>query len=654
MKAPATSRIKGFSMLEMIIVVAVIGTIAGIAVSYMASGVMDGARELQASQEEKVLNSAVQAYLASGGNLSGITEATQVIAKLKTKAAPEKKDRIPGFSGSFLDNSLEFAKQSELEAKTDSPRLHWNANRLRFESARSGGPGLVALSRTAVSPTSDRANQNTSVGTDPASEDRRTAFTYSEKSSWIWDYADTPSTSGVSPTHFSTGSSPNTGSPTAYPPPPSPAEPPLSTTPAPTSRTQLTPPQFSQPAGRYPRSDFDLRITLQDMNPAGTAELFYSINHGTWNAYAGTSISVAANSLLKAQALPRITATHEASIVNQGEYEQYNEFSAMLLPPEIHFSKAYFTGSSDTISVRLANPNPGSVSELRYQIVPVPGGSGRETPYRSYGAPFQVSTADFPGGFGIRAFAKANARGYLDSRPASRFATAQTTLFGGHLDLDTSTSIARVGSGTTGAHSHDILKAGGTTIDFFAISESKQIEIQEAITSRSQPFKLIVVNGALSPGMNLVIDYDQGGATRRVDMPVDRYGKLAISDLPIFSLGAAAGTMRLRGLRFSMNQDVIHQAGIIPTNTGDVVANVPGKSGEWRNGALTLQAVAVGTGGNPAFTLNDKQSNGSHGAASSGLLWEAAVFWHWPGTSYQDSKNTYKPGSFNSIRLWLR
>jgi hypothetical protein len=348
------------------------------------------------------------------------------------------------------------------------------------------------------------------------------------------------------------------------------------------------------------------------------------------------------------------TRTHESSTIAEAGYEAFDELNAMLLPPLIHFSKPSFEGTSDAIVVHLENPNPSGVSEVRYQIVPVPGGNGVTSAFKAYGSGFVVSSGDYPAGFGIRAFAKSTSPGYLDSRRSSRFASARTTLFGGHLDLDTSTSIARIGDGRTDAHSHDILRGGGTSIDFFSIPESSQVEIDEAITTAGQAFKLIVVNGALSPGMNLIIDYEINGVLRTLDLPVDRYGRLPLADLPVFALGGGGTTARLRGLRFSMDQDIIHQAGVIPSNTGEVVKNVPGKSGEWRNGALAIQAVAMNANGTAAHGLDPSLSNGSHGAATSGLLWEASVFWHWSGESFDSAKNTFKPGDFNTIRLFVR
>jgi hypothetical protein len=164
---------------------------------------------------------------------------------------------------------------------------------------------------------------------------------------------------------------------------------------------------------------------------------------------------------VKAQAMPLNASTHDPSGVVEAIYEAFDAFNAMLLPPGIDFTKDYLQNPSDAISVQLTNPNRPDVSEVWFELLPVPGGQGPTLRYTRYAGPFVVNSGDYPSGFGVRVIAKATASGYKDSRPASRFATAQENLFGGHLDLDTSTTIAKVGSGSTDAHSHDILKGGG-------------------------------------------------------------------------------------------------------------------------------------------------------------------------------------------------
>ena len=188
----------------------------------------------------------------------------------------------------------------------------------------------------------------------------------------------------------------------------------------------------------------------------------------------------------------------------------------------------------------------------------------------------------------------------------------------------------------------------------FEIPVSKQVEIDEAITEPDSRFKLTVINGDLSPGLTVSIRYSINGIVREMEKSVDEYGGVELGELETFSMGGGQGTAKLESLKLKMTQDVIYDAGIIPTNTGDVKGNVLGKNGEWRNGALTIQAVQVNADGSDDFATDVALSNGGvQGAATSGLLWEATLFWHWDGDSYHEKGNSYKPGDFDSIKEFV-
>lgn len=156
----------------------------------------------------------------------------------------------------------------------------------------------------------------------------------------------------------------------------------------------------------------------------------------------------------------------------------------------------------------------------------------------------------------------------------------------------------------------------------------------------------MVVNGSLSPGMILQLDYVKDGKSYSIAEPVTEYDNRKTSELETFTFGGAMDTAKLTGVKIVMAPSALSKSGVIPSNTGDVRDNTPGKEGEWRNGAFTLQAVAVNSNGTDAFTLNQSLSNGGEGAASSGLLWEGILFWHWKGPSYHERGNDYKPGKF--------
>jgi len=621
------------SLAELMIMLAVIGILATIGVVTLGTGPLEAARAVKLEQDLKVMNSAVTSYLASGGDLSKATTPGEVLVRLKTRASEEQRRRLPGLGGSFLDTKVEFEFQSEKEANSEASRLVWSGQKQRFELAHGGGPGI----RRVVT------NDTGSVADGELEEKRSSGMQFAAESTWIWDYRDAPVIFAGGPSAFPTAEVVNT-LPIPLPLPP-------------LARNVLQPPVFSMPGGKYPVYDFPLSLTLTDPNPAGAGRVYYSVNYGNWVLNRpGEVVSILPESSIKAQVVPADSELWNASTMVE---ELYHSYDIKLLPPEIEFDQPYFvtskTATVNTINVTLRNPNAPGTSAVLYQLVPVPGGSGATTGFLPYSATFQVSAGGYPQGFGVKTYASAVKVGFEDSRINTRFATQVQGIFGGHLDLDTSTTLSQIASGDTDAHTHDITgKFGISALDFFALPESKQIEIPEAVKSPSQQFKLTVVNADLSPGMSIVIDYEVNGTKRVIDTTVIRYDDAAVSDLPVFSLGGAGRSAKLKRVQLVMSQDVLYGAGIIPTVTGAVGSNTLGKENEWRNGALTIQAVAVNADGTDGFTTDSALSTGDHGAARSGMLWEAALFWHWGGDSYDKVGNRYVPGQFNTVKNYIR
>lgn len=199
------------------------------------------------------------------------------------------------------------------------------------------------------------------------------------------------------------------------------------------------------------------------------------------------------------------------------------------------------------------------------------------------GAPICEGICDFPGSTGLNG------------------------IEGGHFDLDTSTQIYPASKGTTNHHVHEYDKAHKTTtIDFFNLIDSKFNNVQATIPA-GKSFVLNIVNARLSPGGVLEIN----GVSRNV-------GALEAS------IRNQAYTMSsLSSLRLGFAANVLANGGLVPTATGCVRNNDLGKLGEYRSGALTLQALDAN------YQLDPKT-----GAATQGLLWEATVFWHWDGGCY--------------------
>lgn len=710
---------EGFSLVEVLTVVAILGILATVAIVAVGN-IGERSREAKAISDAKTLNRAVSSYLYSNGNLDGLTTAEEVIAKLKTAADSDSRQRHLGLTGSFLDAAVVPVPLKESSANEDAWGIRWEAAHRKFVVVSDGSAEIRGV-------TMDRA----AAESPPTTEERGVLMPLAQHDPWIWDYQDAsappPPSSEVIPTSVIPTSAP---APTTVPSPP----------PPPSNR--LDPPQFSIPGSTRPISDFDLSVLLINPNPAGSSQIVYSLDFGSWRNFTGAGLVIPPGSTIRAQSIssdpttwrdsqvanqtysatpvpldpPVITASTNwvsstsagsemtASIsishsnpidvsdlryrINGGSWTSYSgEFNIrqanypngalveskvfsttsyyldssaagyevqgepeVLLPPVINFSSDRFTNSVKSIRVGLDNPNPADTSTIYFQIVPTPGGPGQITPLEPYTGTFTVSSAFYAKGFGVRTYASATKVGYLDSRMETRFATEEVGLFGGHLDLDTSTSLSKVFNGSTDAHTHDITtKYGINEIDFFRIPEGKQIEITEAITSPSQRFKVTAVNASLSPGLNMILEYELNGRIHSINTSVADYDNTPVSELPVFTLSGAGGTAKLTSLKIGMAQDLIYKAGVIPTNTGDVKDNILGRRNEWRNGSLTLQALAVSGSGADLFGTDNTLSAGDHGAATSGLLWEAALFWHWDGDSYHEKNNEFSPGDFLSI-----
>ncbi len=218
-------------------------------------------------------------------------------------------------------------------------------------------------------------------------------------------------------------------------------------------------------------------------------------------------------------------------------------------------------------------------------------------------------------------------------------------LLGGEIDVDVTLSISDWSSGDTDGHEHEYDNDYGVTyLDFFDLDSKKLTDFTDAVTDSSQAFKIIVANADLSPAGRLVVNgtYDASDASTWTD--VDTYDDTALSGLTVYSLGGVAGTTQLTSFGLGFHHLALLSGGVLNTETGCVRDNEPGLYGEWRNGALTIQVVAVDSTGADDFTTDTSYSSGGvQGVATSGLLWETTVFWHWDGGSCYGESSWYRP-----------
>ena len=218
-------------------------------------------------------------------------------------------------------------------------------------------------------------------------------------------------------------------------------------------------------------------------------------------------------------------------------------------------------------------------------------------------------------------------------------------LLGGHFDADTSSFISPIGNGSTDKHIHEYDDDYQVTgVDFFNMFNSGLHTIDTDITDPDQPFRLIVLNANLSVSGRLTINNTYDPLDYATWQPITIYDNTTDSNLPIYSLSGANGTTQLSQAGIYFHPLAIVNGGLHPSKTGCVKDNELGPNDEWRNGAVTIQAISVNPDGSPAYTLDGSMSNGGHGAAASGLLWELTLFWHWNGPCYHENGwSTYTP-----------
>ncbi|MEM7384306.1 MAG: choice-of-anchor K domain-containing protein, partial [Verrucomicrobiota bacterium] len=222
------------------------------------------------------LNSAVRAYLADGGDLSG-KGLGGIVAELRKGAAGEVKNQIAGYRGSYVDQRLEAHVLSPAEAQKSGPRAVWDPSNHRFVVAQSG-IGISKLTLTGSYDAETMVDENRQSTMKLASADH----------GWIWDFDD--------PVVINARKSPDQQMVYDIPGQVAP--------PDPDAPERLSPPLFSVYGGDYYFEEFG-SMTLALSNPgANPTETVYmvSINGAGYIEYTG-GIDVLPDSHIAAYAL---------------------------------------------------------------------------------------------------------------------------------------------------------------------------------------------------------------------------------------------------------------------------------------------------------------------------------------------------------------
>ena len=336
-----------FSLVELMVVVMVISVLASVGVATLWN-TQRTSRQIALEGDAKTLNRAVQGYLVSGGMLTGVTQPTEVLAKLKTKPLAEQAGKIAGLKGPFVDMRLELRPA----APADEWSLVYDPTSSTF-SVTNGNSGLVT-------------NVNEALASQPvALENRHVSLALATADPWVWDYAKQSAVDRTAPTRPGVASVGTTrpGNQSAG-----------------EKAWPLTPPAFSRRGGALGPNDYPATIGLQDYNPQANSELYYRINGGEWSKYSGgISLPLVANTKIESYASPRNTNWEPSGIVT----ETFTFTPGQLAAPTITPATGSFQYDNFPKTLTLQNTNPSGSSVMQYRI-----GSGEWT---NYSAPVSLT-----------------------------------------------------------------------------------------------------------------------------------------------------------------------------------------------------------------------------------------------------------------------
>lgn len=729
MNASTTSRVRSytsaFTIVEIVITVAVMGILAGLAMNIMGSTHSNVKRAKLTSDIQK-LNSIVSVYLGEGGSLNGLSDPQAVIDQLKTiRTDVDSKQNVGVMTGQGVDARLSAVIQTVSEAASTAPRALWDSTNMKFYiSTTSGTTGVSDF-------TLDDSLLLNQYGTD--ANRAQSKVKYNANDGWVWNYADNSALNSIDPFDATTSSFAFQYDPTASV---------NGSGGSGVSLTTLGSPIITPASGSFRFAVFPSTATiLSGPVPENSSTVQYRVVHadGTstaWTGYTGP-VSLIYGDSVQAQNATTNNSSYATSSITSNSY--------LLVPtplPTPLFSPAGGLFLASTWPTVTVNPNgaPSASSKTSYKITHLDGTSTAWADYSSalslyYGDTISAKnvatdtnlysdstvvtatynftgstqlpppimadtfnsagkhiititpdTSKFPMPPGVRIYYTINgvdpgvkstedpisgtlydptkavavpsstpdmsfeviARVYPPTADKTHWDTsnpehidinlnaASPGLAYGRIDVDTSHLIYPLGSGSTDGHVHAYDdKFNVAYVNMMNILSTNLRNIQ-AVIPNGVRFKLIVSNSSLSPGGLLTINNTFDVNNSATYTAVGPYSSTALASLPVYSIDGCSGSTKLTKLSMNFQSNALSVGGVMGSVTGFVRGNKPGRYGEARNGALTLQAVKVNSDGSSAFTTSTAQSNGGvQGFATTGLLWECTIFYHWNGGPYQ-------------------
>jgi hypothetical protein len=210
-----------------------------------------------------------------------------------------------------------------------------------------------------------------------------------------------------------------------------------------------------------------------------------------------------------------------------------------------------------------------------------------------------------------------------------------------HFDVDTAHLVYDFNQGKTDAHTHEYDEKYDTNIvDYFNIETGGKTgsgalhnisDLDYSVPTNSEYFYIIVANADLSQDVQIEINSELI-PVMDYQAQVDAFINGDADALKVYTLGTSQNAIQLTSLKFVVGMDAATiDNGLIPTETKTVRANTPGPNGEYRDGALIMQAIDV-----KSMSLNNDLRVAD---SSANLFWESTIFWHKKEGDNNDSSN---------------
>lgn len=295
-------RTSGFTLIEALLAVAVIGILGGLTFVNI-TGARNATASSKLDSDVRVINNAIDTYLAAGGAIPANATADQVLALLKTRANAASSAQTLGMTGSFLDRRTRSIWQTSAEAASSAPRAHFLASpQPRFIVASAGGVGIREF-----------AFDEVAASAAPMTEGRTPAIDQATQTAWVWDYTDNApavAAAGQTPDRDDSGNPPLPGG---------------------TAVNQLLEPVLTPEADAYPLLSYPIDVSIGNPNPGGSSRIYYSIDGGSYMLYI-TPFPVDPGTQVQAVALTLDPSRYANSEIVSGTY------TAVLLQLAIEFN----------------------------------------------------------------------------------------------------------------------------------------------------------------------------------------------------------------------------------------------------------------------------------------------------------------------------